>query len=181
MHLIRFADLTVEPWRNGAGVTRTVASGAGWRVSIADVAGSGPFSSFPGLDRVIMLCEGPAMAVVVNGQRHDLTRYEPFAFAGEANTSGHVEAPARDLNVMTARGQCRAEVSVVRADEIVLPPAATNVVVALLGTTRVDETMLATLDTVVLEPGASATFDGDGLMAVAVISDVITAVITEGA
>src|SRR5665811_1616202 len=67
--IVRFADLPVIPWRNGGGVTReVVASGASvasggsggsdprdfdWRISIADVSRPGPFSAFPGVDRVI--------------------------------------------------------------------------------------------------------------------------------
>ena len=58
MEIIRFADLRSEPWRNGGGVTRELAShpqaasaqdGAwDWRVSIADVTKAGDFSAVPG-------------------------------------------------------------------------------------------------------------------------------------
>jgi hypothetical protein len=169
--LIRFADLAPEPWRNGAGVTRTVATGSGWRVSIADVASSGPFSSFPGLDRVIVLCDGQAMKLVIDGERHDLVRYQPFAFAGEAVTSGELESPTRDLNVMTERARCRAEITVGRPGDVGTGEGQTVIVVALQGSTRIGETILAPLDAVVLNSGDAAQFAGDGLMAVAVITE----------
>src|SRR5665647_2813187 len=63
--IVRFAELPVIPWRNGGGVTREVVASGGsdpqdfdWRISIADVSQSGPFSAFPGVDRVITLVEG---------------------------------------------------------------------------------------------------------------------------
>ena len=50
-------------WKNDAGVTREVATGPGWRVAIADLATSGPFSTFPGIDRVLYLLEGPPVTL----------------------------------------------------------------------------------------------------------------------
>ena len=63
------AELHATPWKNGGGTTRQVACwppGAGsddfdWRVSIATIAASGPFSTFPGIDRTIMLLDGPGV------------------------------------------------------------------------------------------------------------------------
>ena len=63
-------DFRVMPWKNGAGSTTellidppgaTLAGGFRWRVSMATVAESGPFSSFPGLDRTLLLLEGEGM------------------------------------------------------------------------------------------------------------------------
>lgn len=49
--------LPPEPWKNGGGVTRTLAVDGQaavprWRVSIADIEQDGPYSRFPGYDRV---------------------------------------------------------------------------------------------------------------------------------
>jgi environmental stress-induced protein Ves len=57
------ADYRVIPWKNGGGTTTEIfihPEGAGWdtfewRAGIADIAQSGPFSSFPGIDRSILL------------------------------------------------------------------------------------------------------------------------------
>ncbi len=55
MQIIRFADLKPQPWRNGGGVTRELASHSpkegerDWRVSIADVTKAGEYYAFPGM------------------------------------------------------------------------------------------------------------------------------------
>ena len=61
-----FDELPVMRWKNGGGATREAVNwppGAGldafdWRVSIASIAASGPFSVFTGVERRIMLLEG---------------------------------------------------------------------------------------------------------------------------
>jgi environmental stress-induced protein Ves len=53
-------------WKNGGGTTTQIlvepqgAARLAWRVSVADVAASGPFSSFPGYERHIVVIEGGA-------------------------------------------------------------------------------------------------------------------------
>lgn len=119
--IVRFAELTVVPWRNGAGVTREVVarrSGSGpqdfdWRVSIADVKAPGPFSLFPGVDRVILLVGGERMDLVIDGVEHVLGLHELLGFDGASQTSCTLpEGPTRDLNVMTHRDQLSAAVAV---------------------------------------------------------------------
>ena len=90
MKIIPFADLLVSRWKNGGGTTRELAvfpAGAtfdrlDWRVSIADVAASGPFSTFTGLDRIIVLLDGDGIRLNFDdGRAHELTRlFEPYAF-----------------------------------------------------------------------------------------------------
>ncbi|WP_344566156.1 HutD/Ves family protein [Streptomyces axinellae] len=66
--VLRWADRPRMPWKNGSGSTREVAAQPvgsrladfDWRVSVADVGGDGPFSPFPGVDRVITLIDAPA-------------------------------------------------------------------------------------------------------------------------
>ena len=122
--MLRYADRPVSLWRNGGGRTRELASGPegsavadfGWRVSVAEVAAGGEFSAFPGVDRVIVLCDGPAMTLHVDRAERALARHEPFAFSGDAATTCAVPGgPTRDLNVMTRRGQWQADVSVLAA------------------------------------------------------------------
>ena len=92
-------------WKNDAGVTREVATGPGWRVAIADLATSGPFSTFPGIDRVLYLLEGPPVTLVVDGVATAMAPLDAVAFPGEATTSVLVDhGPTRDLNVMVERG-----------------------------------------------------------------------------
>src|SRR3546814_2998707 len=68
------SDIQATPWKNGGGVTREIASGGGtgsrpgpswgWRVSLAEVAQDGPFSTFPETDRVIAVIDGAGMDLV---------------------------------------------------------------------------------------------------------------------
>lgn len=118
--IVRFAELPVVPWRNGGGVTREVVSSGGqgpqgfdWRISIADVNEPGPFSAFPGVDRVITLVEGDRMDLVIDGVEHVLHPHEPFSFHGASQTSCSLPTgPARDLNVMTRSDRLSAAVAI---------------------------------------------------------------------
>lgn len=179
LEIRRFADQTAEPWRNGRGVTREIISVPAsavmfdWRISIADVTRSGAFSLFPGLDRVLVLCQGPAMTIAVDGVAHDLVPYQPFRFSGDATTACRIgPQPTRDLNVMTRRGQCTATVSVLRNGGVVSSRQhATTVVLALSGTPWLAaasgaSARLAPLDAAVLPPAADIRLDGDGHAAV---------------
>src|SRR3954451_5154614 len=105
-HLVRFADCTPEPWANGGGVTRVIAKGQfdggssdyDWRLSVADVSTSGAFSRLPGVDRVIILTDGPGLLLTIDGREHELVPFQPLPFAGEANTECRVVEPTRDFN-----------------------------------------------------------------------------------
>lgn len=118
----RRSEHQLKPWRNGGGSTREVAAfPAGeedfrWRLSFAEVARSGPFSSFPGIDRLITLVDGPAVALTVDGREHRLERHRPFCFSGDAATAARVSAPSVDFNVMVRRAEVRATASVLRLE-----------------------------------------------------------------
>lgn len=105
-----FDGLTSEPWRNGGGTTRTVASGPApngwdWRVSVADIARDGPFSVFPGVDRHIALIEGNGVVLCGDGSRMRLVRLgEVVTFAGELALDARlIDGPVRVWNLMVVR------------------------------------------------------------------------------
>lgn len=114
------------PWLNGGGSTLQVMTspvGAGmdgfdWRVSCARIEPSGPFSSLPGVDRVLTLVEGVGARLTLGageGARSvTLTPHEPFPFAGEAEVGCETAGPSTALNLMTRRGRCTGEVKVHR-------------------------------------------------------------------
>jgi uncharacterized protein len=64
MQIVRQASLKAVPWKNGGGVTheamRVPASGDPftWRVSVARIDVSGPFSDFTGYERKMVLLKG---------------------------------------------------------------------------------------------------------------------------
>lgn len=103
------------PWKNGGGETVEIAvfpEGAGlddfdWRVSMARVDGSGPFSSFPGIDRTLAILEGAGIDLAVEGRGEVRLTLgsEPHAFPADVATSARlIEGSVVDFNVMTRRG-----------------------------------------------------------------------------
>ncbi|MEU6992817.1 HutD family protein [Streptomyces sp. NPDC046465] len=112
--VLRWSAYRSVPWKNGGGTTREVADGDDWRLSVADVAGDGAFSVFPGLDRVITPVEGDGMVLTVDGASHPVGSLSPFTFPGDAETDCRLTAGAvRNMNVMTRRGRATAEVRIV--------------------------------------------------------------------
>lgn len=108
VRVLRFADYPVVPWRNGRGITREIAAsavpvaragadgadlalpaaGPSWRISMATVDGEAPFSSFPGLRRMLGVVDGRGIELTVDGRMRELRRGETFGpFAGEAPAS----------------------------------------------------------------------------------------------
>lgn len=114
----RLADAPVSRWRNGGGQTRELwrtgdgPAGFGARVSVADVASDGPFSRFPGVDRVITLLDGAGMVLSrPAGAVRIATPGRPFAFLGEDGWDcALIDGPVRDLNLMVDRAQWRGAV-----------------------------------------------------------------------
>lgn len=124
MEIIRFAELRSEPWRNGGGVTRELAShpkaasaqdGAwDWRVSIADLTKAGDFSAFPGMERVLTVVDGELLLLTVDGAEHPLEKYRPYRFSGEAAAHGALPTgDIRNLNVITRAGSFRGFTSII--------------------------------------------------------------------
>ncbi|MEU5957812.1 HutD family protein [Streptomyces sp. NPDC047525] len=188
--VLRWSGYRSMPWKNGGGTTREVASGAvqapvasagpadgfDWRVSVADVDAGGPFSSFPGIDRVITLVEGEGMVLTVDGTPQPVEPLNPFAFSGDAVTDCRLEAGAvRDMNVMTRRGRATAQVGMVTvaaaqgaemvcaAGETLLVMAATEGVA--VGGPDGRETSLGRLDCVRHEGPGTLTLRGEGAVA----------------
>ncbi|MGW7072081.1 HutD/Ves family protein [Streptomyces sp. NPDC054855] len=188
--VLRWSEYRSMPWKNGGGVTREVASGTvraplaaeetadgfDWRVSIADVAAGGPFSRFPGIDRVITLVEGEGMVLTVDGTSQLVEPLSPFPFPGDATTDCLLKAGAvRDMNVMTRRGHATAEVRMIPVaaaqgaemvcaeGEILLVMAATEGVT--VGVPEGRETLLGRLDCVRHEGAGVLSLRGEGTVA----------------
>ncbi|WP_377702104.1 HutD family protein [Pseudoduganella sp. UC29_71] len=115
--LIQYASLHATPWKNGGGSTTEIAiapNGAtfdnfDWRISLATISQSGPFSLFPGIDRTLTLVNGPCVVLDVGNERKvALSEREPVvAFPGEIAVSATVsDGPTTDFNVMTRRARC---------------------------------------------------------------------------
>jgi uncharacterized protein len=115
--LIPFAGLEPAPWKNGGGSTTEIAiapPGAGfdkfdWRISLATISASGPFSVFAGVDRTLALVDGPGVTLDIGDEgRFVLSEDDPIVeFAGESQVMATLNgAPTTDFNVMTRRARC---------------------------------------------------------------------------
>lgn len=109
------ATARAMPWKNGGGSTVELAiSPVGadledfaWRISTAQVAVDGAFSSFPGIDRSLAVLAGNGVCLQrADGQREMLLSGGAIAvFGGEEAISAHLlDGPITDLNLMTRRG-----------------------------------------------------------------------------
>ncbi|GAA2288240.1 HutD family protein [Streptomyces kunmingensis] len=115
------ADRAAVAWKNGGGTTREIVCsppGAGmadfrWRVSLADVAADGPFSTFPGVDRTLTMVEGDGMELTVEDTVTLVNSpYAPRNFAGDVATDCRLlGGPVVNFNVMWRR------------DALTVPPA----------------------------------------------------------
>lgn len=177
------------PWKNGLGTTTEIAvdppsaglDGFSWRISVAELTASGPFSSFPGVDRIIVQTDGDPMELLHDGHGHRrLARLTPVRFDGEWSTHGELATPARDFNVMTRRERVRAGVSVyeLAAGSAVRSVAvgATQIVHALRGTLAVAGDEAITLgegDTLVVTAGAGLEIAAASGGAVGLVVDLV--------
>lgn len=205
MRILRAADRTAVPWKNGGGITREIAArppgadtaGFEWRISLAEVAADGPFSAFPGVDRVLTMVEGAGMDLTLAGAgpetgtgpgagtgllRRVDARYVPQHFPGDVPTDCRlVGGPVVNLNVMYRRGAVDARVEVVEGDVELVPVVAgegTRVVVPLDAVANFEHertTSLAPYDAVVLTgAGGSAPYAPLGMLRTAGRTAVIT-------
>ncbi len=170
MRLLPATDRTPAPWKNGGGTTWEIAAqppGADlstfdWRLSIAQVASAGPFSVFPGVDRVLTVIAGAGLRLTIEGQGEVLLdeTSKPLPFPGDAPASATLDAgPIRDLNLMVRRGAWRGSVRRIDGQETITATARTTVLVA-LAPARVGEQVLAAEDALIVDPDATLTVDG---------------------
>lgn len=107
------ADYRRMPWKNGGGSTLELLQdpaadgGFNWRLSIADVATPGPFSTFEGIDRQIMLVSGNGMVLSFGHEAPPVVISKPLrpqAFKGEWETDCRlIDGAIQDFNVMVRR------------------------------------------------------------------------------
>lgn len=123
--LLDTATARAMPWKNGGGTTVELAispadaglEGFAWRISTAQVAVDGAFSSFPGIDRSLAVLAGDGMCLQrADGRREMLLSGDAIAvFRGEEAISAQLlGSPITDLNLMTRRGVWSHELRLVR-------------------------------------------------------------------
>ena len=100
-----------ERWKNGLGWTREIvrvpSNGEwAWRLSIAEIEQDAEFSSFPGVDRELVLLSGNGLRLRFAGGRVEelLPPHASARFAGEDEVAGElVDGRTTDFNLMWRR------------------------------------------------------------------------------
>jgi len=110
--MIRADDVEPQPWRNGGGMTRELlawpsADKCNLRIALADIDRDGPFSSYVGVDRWIVVISGVGIALAFpDGERELMRGDDPLCFDGaDAPGCRLLDGPTRDLNLMVQGGR----------------------------------------------------------------------------
>eukprot|EP01037_Dinobryon_pediforme_P015242 gene15242-15388_t len=127
MRLLPRQNYRRNRWKNGGGETAEIAiSPAGasldafdWRISMATVASSGPFSCFPEIDRTLCVLSPGSLKLDFGQNAFTLdAASEPLAFAADVPVIARLTGTAvTDLNVMTRRGRFRHHISKMQIDD----------------------------------------------------------------
>lgn len=143
--LLPQSGFSVMPWKNGGGTTIEIAvspHGAGlddfdWRVSMARVEGSGPFSRFADIDRCLCVLGGAGI-VLKPLERGSVTLTQdspPYVFPADLALDADVpDGPITDLNVMVRRGRARSFVSRMHGTQSLTVSGMADVTLMLLST-----------------------------------------------
>ena len=120
------------PWINGGGVTHEIAkrenpAGATseeaapfvWRLSMADLTGSGPFSRIPEVDRILVLLYGENVKLTVGDDAPvTLGKLGQIEFPADVPTDLEMTGNSgRDINLMWARGDAQGQAEVLHRGE----------------------------------------------------------------
>jgi environmental stress-induced protein Ves len=121
MQILRRSSFTANPWKNGGGITheaiRVPAGGESfrWRVSVAQIDVSGPFSDFAGYHRVMVLLRGAGVRLEFDsGAPASLSTVgDMLEFDGALKADCRlVDGPCTDLNLMVAKSMPRGTAAV---------------------------------------------------------------------
>lgn len=115
-NVVNLADVPGAPWKNGGGVTRELAAWPQasadwvWRMSVAEVAQDGPFSTFDGIDRWFAVLGGAGVQLDLAGKSYPLTPADaPFFFDGATPVDCRLLAGNTvDFNLMLRRSSASA-------------------------------------------------------------------------
>jgi len=107
IEVLKADQYTKMLWKNGAGYTLEIARSLGdldfdWRISMADVTTSGPFSLFPNKQRIITVLDGKGIVLHVDDlPARSLKLGDIFAFHGESQVHSELaDGAIRDLNLI---------------------------------------------------------------------------------
>jgi environmental stress-induced protein Ves len=169
MKLLREADYVTVPWKNGGGWTKEIlkvpaeANSFDWRLSLATIENAGPFSSFIGYDRTLVLVRGAGVELDFGADGKTVLRApgQLAAFDGACQTQCTlIDGPSSDLNLMVRREGAEARTRLIRAatPEIIHTAGWEQTLVCCIqGAAQIEDTLgevaeLASVDVACCEP-----------------------------
>jgi hypothetical protein len=123
------ASFAAQPWKNGGGTTfEAIRRPPGgdpflWRVSLAQIDSSGPFSDFTGYDRKMVLLQGRGVALKLGNGEHRALRTVGDWLQFDGAMPVHcdlLDGPCMDLNLMVSKSlQTAARIELLRENPVV--------------------------------------------------------------
>lgn len=121
--IIHSHDFITMPWKNGGGTTREIFRHPqigewNFRISIAQVNDSGPFSIFNGFMRHLILLTGNGMILHSLEETHVMDMpLIPYTFSGELNIEAKLIAgPNTDFNVFWNKDLYHCDIEIAKTD-----------------------------------------------------------------
>jgi uncharacterized protein len=112
MIVVRESAYRTVPWKNGGGVTREIfrepaePAPFDWRLSLATIDSSGPFSVFDGYHRTLVLVHGAGVELdfAQQGRSRLASTGQRVSFDGDWQTCCRLlEGPSTDLNLIVSK------------------------------------------------------------------------------
>jgi environmental stress-induced protein Ves len=154
------SDYQNKLWKNGRGTTQEIAvSHAGenydWRMSMADIVESGPFSQFTGMERILVLLTGPEIKITHEGvcPDHFLQLLAPYKFSGDWKTSANVSGKGCDFNLIYRRDKFVGSIELINSASQSKLIQTKNIaaVFCLQGNIKTDQGELSPMDTLLIQ------------------------------
>lgn len=120
--LIDHLNYQKKLWKNGRGTTQEIAVSHSnedydWRMSMADIVESGPFSLFPGMERILVLLTGSEIKITHHGHSSEqsLPLFSPYQFSGDWQTSATIYERGRDFNLIYCRDKFVGSIEIINS------------------------------------------------------------------
>ncbi len=179
MQIIRRSSFVSTPWKNGGGITheaiRVPSTGTvfRWRVSVAEIEASGPFSDFADYNRTMVLLRGSGVRLLFRGGRPidlraagDLVEFD----GGIPTDCELLSGPCTDLNLMVSKSMSGTQAWVrplLEPYRVESSRPGTMLVLPISGALSVDgargRVHMGAWDLAVVSPGERGTFEPEAL------------------